>query len=701
MGKSIGIDLGTTNSGAAIEEGQVRVLPTRMNEPLTPSVVSFRQPRRADRQGIILVGRAALNNAVNAPDQTIFSIKRLMGRSIDDPKVAEVRDRYPYIITEADNPEEDRGVRVELNDVKYTAVDISAMILRQVVEDAERALGADVSHAVITVPAYFSEAQRAATRTAGDQAGLVVKKIIDEPTAAAIAFGMERSEERHRVLVYDMGGGTFDISIIQMVNQQFQVLNIEGDMWLGGDDFDREIVAVIVEWVKEEYDFDPSEDRRFLMLAKQHAERAKIALSGQPEVDLIIPAATRTPDGELVDVDMVITRDQLEKMIQHYVDHSMDLVRKALADQNLDPDDITAVLMVGGATAVPLVHQAVANLFGEERVKRYIDPMQCVALGAGILAARLTGIECPECKTVNPEDIRECQKCGALLASARSVGSIGLGEVTAKSLGISAVGRDGQPGTFAVIIPKGTQYPLTKPMERVFYTTSENLIRVPVYEGEDLVASRNELQGTIEYPLPEEVEPDTPVTVQFNYDKDRVLTVSIRVHGRPDLQIETVLTRDRPRTDFEPDDESWREELEATTSTAEYFLEQYRDYLDRGAAMKMENDIRKARRAYVEGDRAVGKQVMEALHMTVLGSGVASQLFLAERAMDGASPEAAERLARASQELKAAHRDGDRRRVEQISMALQVVAARLFQERASQMELESRDYEGLLREAIF
>jgi molecular chaperone DnaK len=238
-------------------------------------------------------------------------------------------------------------------------------------------------------------------------------------------------------------------------------------------------------------------------------------------------------------------------------------------------------------------------------------------------------------------------------------------------------------------------------MERVFYTTSENLIRVPVYEGEDRVASRNELQGVIEYPLPEELEPATPVTVQFNYDKDRVLTVGIRVHGRPDLQHETVLTRDRPRTDFEPEDESWREELEATTNAAEYFLEQYRDYLDRGAATKMESDVRKARRAYVEGNKAVGQQVMEALHMTILGSGVASQLFLAERAMEGAPPEAAEKLARAERELKEAHRQGDRRRVEQISMALQVAVARLFQERARQTELEGQDYDGLLREALY
>lgn len=701
MGKSIGIDLGTTNSAAAIEDGRVKVLPTRMNEPLTPSVVSYRQARRAGRQGIILVGRAAINNAVNDPEQTIFSIKRLMGRTIDDPNVNDVRDRFPYTVTQADDPD-DRGVRVVLNDVKYSPVDVSAMILRQIVEEAELALGADVTHAVITVPAYFSEAQRAATRAAGDQAGLIVKKMIDEPTAAAIAFGIDRAGERHRVLVFDLGGGTFDISIIQMVNEQYQVLAIEGDMWLGGDDFDREIAQEIGKWVQKEYDgLDPTSDRRFLMLAKQQAEKAKIALSGQPDVDISIPAATRTSGGDLVDVDMLLTRERFEEMIQPYVDRSITLVHRALNDQHLGPDDISAVLLVGGSTAIPLVYEAVAKVFGKEKVRRDVDPMQCVALGAGILAARLQGVECPQCRTLNVEDARECMNCKTALASARSVGGIGLGEVTARSLGISAVGKDGKPGYFSVIIPKGTQYPLARPQEKIFYVTSENLVRVPVYEGDDPIAARNERQGEIEYNLPQAVPPNTQATVSFNYDKDRVLTVGIRIHGYPDLKTDKVLTRNRSLGESDLQDDKWRQDLEGTTNTAEYFLEQYQDYLEPGTVAKVRDDVQRARRAFAEGNKVVGVQITEALRMAILGSGIASQMFLAERVMEGEPPQVTQRMQQAIRELKDARRRKDQRREQEIAMALQMAVVRIVQERAGQPAVESRDYDGLLRESLF
>lgn len=699
MGKSIGIDLGTTNSAAAIDEGRVRVLQTRMNEPLTPSVVSYRKSRESSKTGQILVGSVAVNNAVNAPEETVFSIKRLMGRTYDDPKIAEVRDRFPYSILRADD--DSQGIRIPLGDLKYSPIDISAMILRQIVQDAERALGDNVTHAVITVPAYFAESQRAATRSAGEQAGLIVKKIIDEPTAAAVAFGVDHLGERHRVLVYDFGGGTFDVSVIQMVNQQFQVLAIGGDNWLGGDDLDREIAAIITAWIKDHHPgCDPSDDKRYIMIAKQAAEKAKIALSGQEEVDIIIPAAARTADGDIIDVDLALSRDRFEASIRRYVDRSMDLVREVLDEQHLTPDDMTAVLMVGGTTAVPLVHHAAASLFGEEKVKHTVDPMQCVALGAGILATRLKSVECPQCLTENAETAQQCQKCGHALDAARAVGGISLGEVTARNLGIQAVDREGRHDAFSIIIPKGTPYPLRRPQERVFYTTTDKLIRAPVYEGDHAIATRNELQGVVEFPLPEDVPPSTPVTVEFNYDKDRVLTVTIRVHGRDDLTLTRDLQRDRPRASFEPEDDRWREDLEATANAAEYFVSKFGEYMEPAQVKKTEADIAKARRAFAENNAVVGKQVTQALHMTILGSGVASQLFLAERAMDGAEPAQAETLARASKELRDAYRGGDRRRVEQISSALQVSVARLFQERSRLAGAESRDYAGLLRETL-
>ncbi len=292
--------------------------------------------------------------------------------------------------------------------------------------------------------------------------------------------------------------------------------------------------------------------------------------------------------------------------------------------------------MVGGSTAVPLVHQAVATLFGEKKVRHDIDPMQGVALGAAILAARLTGVECPECQTENPEQAHECKKCGASLASARIVVGDGIiGEVTAKSLGINVVGQDGKTDSFSVIIPKGTQYPLTQPEEKVFYTISESRIRVPVYEGEASVTTGNEFQGNVEYVLPRKVEANTPVSIYFNYDKDRVLTVRIRVHGYSDLEHEeTILNRGGQQPHAESDD-NWQEQLEATTRAAKHFLEQCGDFLgSRGVAKKLDKDIEEAQRALNDSNQVKGQQLIDVLHMSIFGYGTATILFKVDRGVN-------------------------------------------------------------------
>ncbi len=359
--RAIGIDLGTTNSAAAIGGKEIKVLPTGDNEMLTPSVVSFVKKKRA--QGEIVVGRAAVNNALRDPENTVFSIKRLMGLVYGEERVEEVRRRASFKI--ADPPAEDaedQSVKVLLGGEPYSAVEISALILKQARKDAEQALGEPVTHAVITVPAYFQERQRNATGEAGRRAGLEVLKIIDEPTAAAIAFGAGKEEEKHRVLVYDLGGGTFDISIIQMVGGQYQNLEIMGDTWLGGDDFDRAIVQRMIEWVKEECDgYDPSDDRSFLAKARELAQKVKIALSRQESVEIFEPLL-RLPGEGVVDVDMEVTRKQFESDIEPLVDKTIGLVDKALGHQNLTPEDITEVLLVGGSTAVPKVLEAVAGV---------------------------------------------------------------------------------------------------------------------------------------------------------------------------------------------------------------------------------------------------------------------------------------------------------------------------------------------------
>lgn len=630
MGKSIGIDLGTTNSVVAYYEGgQPMVLRTR-DETLTPSVVSYSAPPRKKAEGQvgkIVVGRSAVHNALMAPENTIFSIKRLMGRTLDEDKVQEARKHFGYTFVDTGNPQ-DRDIKVKLHDKVYTPVEISAMILAQLKEDAEKALGEEVTHAVITVPAYFEERQRNATIEAGRLAGLIVKRIIDEPTAAAIAFGFDKPDEKHRVLVYDMGGGTFDVSLVQMIAQKFAGLVIEGDMWLGGDNFDYEIVKEIENWIRTEYDFDPSTDKRFRAVAKQEAEKAKIALSRQEEARLIYPAIARSSDGTVVDLDMFITREDFNKAIQTYVDRSMSLVRKALADQNLQPDDITRVLMVGGVTATPLVYEAVTRLFGKEKVRRDIDPMHCVAIGASILAARLDTVECPTCHTENPEDAKVCMKCGKEIA----ITKVTLIEKTAKSLGIGVI-KDGKPDIYAIIIPKGTKYPLPKAMEHTFLTTAKNTIKLSVYEGEEKIASMNERQGDVEYTLPQDVPVGTPVTVSFDYDNSRLLKVTIWVQGYTHLKKEVIVDRSGQLGSVTKikKERSWREDLQKTLNMSRQFIVDYRDFIDPGQASKMEADMQKAENLETSENEMEAQRIMKALDSVLFNaSGTASLLFLAE-----------------------------------------------------------------------
>ena len=698
MGKAIGIDLGTTNSASAYyEKDRVKILTTRMNESLTPSVVSYKKKKKNDL-GMILVGRAAVNNALLQPQNTIYSIKRLMGLTIDDPKVEKAKKNLSYSIVEDDDTE-NRGLRVLINNTKYSAIDISSMILKQIKEDAELSLGEEVTHAVITVPAYFEERQRSATREAGIKAGLIVKKIVDEPTAAAVAFGIERSDENHRVLVYDMGGGTFDISLIQMVNKQYQTLATGGDMWLGGDDLDNQIIQSIIEWIKTEYDgFDASENERFMALAKQKAEETKKYLTAQDEYDLQVPGAISIPDEGLVDIDMVITREDFNAKIQQFVDRSMDIVRKTMKEQNMTNDDITEVLMVGGSTAVPLVFDTVVQMFGEEKVKRHIDPMQCVAYGAGILASKIKSIECPKCNTENSENAKECKKCKYIIADIKPKGEVGLGEVTSKSLGICVVKND-MPDYYAIIIPKGTQYPLNRPIEQTFYTTTDNIINVPVYEGEDQIAVKNDLQGVVEYKLPENVPTGTPVSVKFDYDQDRVLKVSVRVQGYDNLQIEKTLSRDRAIADFErreEEEEKWRENLENIQNAAAQFLNQYRTYMDDGAAKKMASDIEKAKRAYEQKDKNEGTRVMQTLQRGITGSGIASQLFIAENSMDGLESDQVGLIRNAIKKLRSAHEQKNNSEANKISNALNIALSKIHQQRQNQTEIGDKDFGGLL-----
>ena len=430
MAKMIGIDLGTTNSVAAIVDGPApRVLDNKEARTQTRSVVGLKKPkaRKAEEGGEILVGEIALDNWPFMPADTIISIKRLMGRGSADPEVQKVRERVLYQVVEPSGGTKD-GVRVIMGGKQYSPIDVSAMILKKIKEDAEFRLGEEVSHAVITVPAYFSQIQREATRKAGLKAGMKVIKILDEPTAAAIAFGMDTGDGTPKtVLVYDLGGGTFDISVLMWAGNVFAPLNLEGDMWLGGDDLDQVLVDHALRHVREEYGVDPTNqpdqsDLRFLAELKKAAQAAKERLSSTRSVTLIVANLLMDDDKNLISVELDITREEFERMILPLVgsykecvcgepNHptnsacakcgkslrasavkegkAVRLVHKAIRNAKLSPEQIDYVLMAGNSTTVPLVQQVLEDLFGPEKILRKVHPKHSVAMGAAIVAAMI------------------------------------------------------------------------------------------------------------------------------------------------------------------------------------------------------------------------------------------------------------------------------------------------------------------------
>ncbi|MFC7220409.1 Hsp70 family protein [Streptomyces polyrhachis] len=700
--KAIGIDLGTTNSVISRYDGErssAAVLTNGEGETLTPSVVAVRV---RDGKESTLVGRTAVNFAGRQPQDTVVSVKRLMGRDYEDPAVIEARERVAYPIVPGGG--EDPRAHVVLAGTRYRPAEVSGLILQKLKQDASRVLGEDVTHAVITVPAYFHDAQRAATRDAGRQAGLTVKKIIDEPTAAAVAFGLDAGAERRRVLVYDLGGGTFDISILNMAkgasrHGMFQVLDFHGDSWLGGDDFDLAITARIIDWVRERHGVDPFGDRQFRYLAKAAAESAKRQLSQVEEADIIIPAAFRPEGGgALVDVEMTITRDEFEEMARELVDRTMRLVEEALGRQKLSREDITDVLLVGGSTLIPLVYRTVESYFGTAKVRRDVNPMECVALGAGILAGTLQGVECPACGRSNEESAASCESCGASLADAAPVDAPVIYEVTGMALGIGAAQGE-QRDVFVPIIPRGTPYPLAEPRSRSFSTTDGRMIRVPVYEGDDPVASRNKEQGVIEFELPHDIGVNSRVDVTFNYDADRIVTVLISVPGR-DLALQTTLRTDSPRAASpkkagkggEGGDAEAREQLRRTVSTAQHFLDTYGEFVSEQQAAGLRRDIEQARHALRVGDTGECRLMIELLWAHLLGSGTASALLLAERATDGASPQLARQISAAVADVRRTHRTGQPEQTAEQTRALRALVEPVLRQRYA--ENPERDPEG-------
>ncbi|MBR5790604.1 MAG: molecular chaperone DnaK [Phascolarctobacterium sp.] len=463
MSKVIGIDLGTTNSVVAVMEGgEPTVITNQEGSRLTPSVVGF------SKNGERLVGQLAKRQAVSNPDRTVSSIKRHMGTSY----------------------------KVEIDSKKYSPEEISAMVLQKLKNDAEKYLGETVTQAVITVPAYFSDSQRQATKDAGKIAGLEVLRIINEPTAAALAYGIDKTDD-HTVLVYDLGGGTFDVSILEMGDGVFEVLATNGDTHLGGDDFDQKIVDWLVSEFKKQEGIDLSSDKMAMQRLREAAEKAKIELSGVLTTNINLPFITAGADGPK-HLDMDLTRAKFEEMTSDLVERTMGPTRQAMADAGLSASDIQKVILVGGSSRIPAVQEAIKKFIGKEP-HRGVNPDECVAIGAAIQAGVLAG----------------------------EVKDVLLLDVTPLSLGIETLG-----GVFTKIIDRNTTIPTSK--KQVFSTATDNQpsVDIHVLQGEREMAADNKTLGRFELGgIPAAPRGVPKIEVAFDIDANGIVNVSAKDLG--------------------------------------------------------------------------------------------------------------------------------------------------------------------------
>jgi molecular chaperone DnaK len=482
MGKIIGIDLGTTNSVVAVMEGgEPVVIPSAEGERLVPSVVAYNKNHER------LVGRVARNQAVVNPENTIFSIKRFMGRKFSDPEVQRAVKRVPYKVTEAPNGD----VRVVLDGRDYSPPEVSAMILAKLKADAEAYLGETVTQAVITVPAYFNDAQRNATKDAGKIAGLEVLRIINEPTASSLAYGLDKKKDEV-IAVYDLGGGTFDISILDVGDGVFQVRSTSGDTFLGGDDFDLRVIDFIADEFQRDNGIDLRKDRQSLQRLKEAAEKAKIELSSMMQTEINLPYITADASGPKHLV-MPLTRAKLEQLTSDLVDRSLSPVRQALKDASTEPSVINEVVLVGGMTRMPAVQEAVRKLFGKEPHKG-VNPDEVVAVGAAIQAGVLGG----------------------------EVKDILLLDVTPLTLSVETYG-----GVATPIIERNTTIPSRK--SQIFSTASDSQSQVEVHvvQGERPMANDNKSLGKfILDGIPPAPRGVPQIEVTFDIDANGILKVT-------------------------------------------------------------------------------------------------------------------------------------------------------------------------------
>jgi molecular chaperone DnaK len=484
MGKVIGIDLGTTNSAVAVMEGgEPVIIPNAEGGRITPSMVAI------SKTGERLVGQVAKRQAITNPENTIFSVKRLMGRKFDDPEVQRTMKMVPYKIVRAPNGD----AHVVMGGRTYSPPEISAMILQKLKADAEAYLGEKITEAVITVPAYFNDAQRQATKDAGKIAGLEVLRIVNEPTAASLAYGLDKKNDE-TIAVYDLGGGTFDISILEIGDGTFQVKSTNGDTHLGGDDFDQALINYLIEEFKKQEGIDLRNDRPALQRLREAAEKAKIELSTVQQTEINLPYITADANGPKHLV-MTITRAKLEQLTADLIERTLEPCRKALEDAGLTASQIDEVVLVGGQTRMPAVQEMVRKFFGKEPHKG-VNPDEVVAIGAAIQAGVLKG------------EVRD----------------VLLLDVTPLTLGIETLG-----GVMTPLIPRNTTIPTSK--SQIFSTAADGQtsVEIHVLQGERAMAADNKslgrfiLDGIL--PAPRGVP---QIEVTFDIDANGILHVSAR-----------------------------------------------------------------------------------------------------------------------------------------------------------------------------
>jgi molecular chaperone DnaK len=485
MSRIVGIDLGTTNSVVAVMEGgEPVVIPSAEGSRLFPSVVAI-NPKNNER----LVGQVARRQSITNPDNTIFSVKRLMGRRYNDPEVAKARKVLPYKIVEHTNG--DAWVVMGARD--YSPPEISAMILQKLKADAEAYLGEPVTQAVITVPAYFNDSQRQATKDSGRIAGLEVLRIINEPTASALAYGLDKKVDQ-KIVVYDLGGGTFDVSILDVGDGVFEVLSTNGDTFLGGDDFDQRIINWVADEFKRESGIDLRSDRMALQRLKEAAEKAKIELSTVMQTEINLPFITADASGPK-HLQMNLTRSKLEQLVGDLIDRTIEPCRQALNDAKLKPDQIGEVVLVGGMTRMPAVQEAVRRFFGREP-HRGVNPDEVVAIGAAIQAGVLGG----------------------------QVKDILLLDVTPLTLSIETLG-----GVATPMIERNTTIPTKKTQ---IFSTAQDMqteVEIVVAQGERPMARDNKVLGTFRLQgLPPAPRGVPQIEVTFDIDRDGILHVSAK-----------------------------------------------------------------------------------------------------------------------------------------------------------------------------